>query len=54
MGNVVNGTTTALPSSSYSLVCLATTGNVRANQLSLDRNIAGRSWAVDMAEVLIR
>jgi hypothetical protein len=53
MGNVVDGTTTALPSSSYSLLSLVTTGDVRANQLSLDRNNAGRSWAGDMAEVLI-
>ena len=53
MGNVVDGTTTALPSTSYSVLSLVTTGDVRANQLSLDRSIAGRSWAGDMAEVLI-
>jgi hypothetical protein len=53
MGNIVDGTTTALPSSSYSLLSLVTTGNVRANRLSRDRNIGGRSWAGDIAEVLI-
>ncbi|MCF7675043.1 MAG: Ig-like domain repeat protein, partial [Akkermansiaceae bacterium] len=52
MGTVVNGTSTALPSSSYSLLSLVTTGNVQANRLSRDR-IYGRSWAGDMAEVLI-
>ena len=52
MGTVVNGTATVLPSSSYSLVSLVTTGNVRANRLTLDRTY-GRSWASDMAEILI-
>ena len=52
MGNVVNGNTTSL-TSNYSLLSLRTTGNVRADRLSYDRNIAGRSWTGDMAEVLI-
>ena len=53
MGSVINGTATTLPSSSFSLVSLITAGNVVANQLSLDRGIGGRSWAGDMAEVVI-
>ena len=53
MGSVINGTATALPSSSFSLVSLITAGDVVANQLSLDRGIGGRSWAGDMAEVVI-
>ncbi len=53
MGTPVNGRTTALPSAAYSLVTLVTTGNVRANQLTLDRGYGGRSWTGDMAEILI-
>jgi autotransporter-associated beta strand protein len=53
MGAKINGTVTALPSSSFSLVSLVTTGNVEANTLSIDRGINGRSWAGDMAEVII-
>ena len=53
MGTPVNGTATALTSSSYALVSLATIGPVRANTLSQDRNNTGRSWTGDMAEVLI-
>jgi autotransporter-associated beta strand protein len=52
-GTGVNGQSTALPSASYSLLSLVTTGNVQANQLSYDRTYGGRSWAGDMAEVLI-
>jgi autotransporter-associated beta strand protein len=53
MGAVVDGTATALPSSSYSLVSLVTTGPVRANTLSQDRTISGRSWTGDVAELLV-
>jgi hypothetical protein len=54
MGTAVNGITTSLPSTSYSLLSLVTTGNVKANQLSADRTgVNPRSWAGDMAEVLI-
>ena len=52
MGTAVDGTVTTLPYDSYSLVSLVTTGNVRANRLTLDRTY-GRSWSGDMAEILI-
>ena len=53
MGTVIDGTTTPLPAESFQLISLVTSGPVRANQLSLDRNIGGRSWVGDIAEVLI-
>jgi hypothetical protein len=53
MGVPVNGATTALPSGSFQVLSLVTTGNVQANTVSLDRNIANRSWNGDIAEILI-
>lgn len=53
MGTPVNGTTTPLPSETFQVLSLVTTGNVRANTVSLDRNIANRSWNGDIAEILI-
>lgn len=53
MGTVVNGATTPLPGGSFQLVSVVTIGNVEANNLSDDRNIANRSWLGDIAEVLI-
>jgi len=52
-GAVVDGTRTTLPSSSYTLLSLVTTGPVRADSLSRDRGIGGRSWAGDVAELII-
>ena len=52
-GEVINGTTTSMGTSWFSL-SLVTTGNARANALGNDRNINdGRFWDGDMAEVLI-
>ena len=53
MGTEIDGTATSLPADSFQLISLVTTGDVRANQLSLDRDIGGRSWVGDMAEILI-
>ena len=52
MGNVINGTTTSLPSGSFQLVSLVTTGNVSADQICQDRIYNG-SWQGDIAEILI-
>jgi autotransporter-associated beta strand protein len=52
MGNTVNGTTTSLPSGSFKLVSLETSGNVSANQICQDRTYHG-SWQGDIAEILI-
>ena len=51
-GSVVNGTSTGMPSS-LSVVSLRTLGNVQANNFSNDRNIGGRTWAGELAELLI-
>ncbi len=53
MGLPVNGTTTPLPSDAFKLISLVTTGNVQANQITLDRNITSRNWCGDIAEILI-
>ena len=52
MGSAVNGTTTTLPSGSFQLVSLVTSGNVQANQINQDRIYNG-SWQGDIAEILI-
>ena len=52
MGNPVAGTTTSLPSGSFQLVSLVTSGNVSADQLCQDRTFHG-SWQGDIAELLI-
>ena len=52
MGNVINGTTTSLPSGSFQVVSLVTVGNVQANQICQDRTSHG-SWQGDIAEILI-
>lgn len=52
MGNPVVGTTTSLPSGSFQLVSLVTSGNVSADQICQDRTFHG-SWQGDIAEVLI-
>jgi regulation of enolase protein 1 (concanavalin A-like superfamily) len=52
MGSAVNGTTTTLPSGSFQLVSLVTSGNVQANQITQDRIYNG-SWQGDIAEILI-
>jgi autotransporter-associated beta strand protein len=52
MGNTINGVTTPLPSSSFQLVSLVTTGNVVAESICQDRVYHG-SWQGDIAEILI-
>lgn len=52
MGNLINGTTTSLPSGNFQLVSLVTTGNVSADQICQDRTYHG-SWQGDIAEILI-
>ena len=52
MGGSINGTTTSLPSGSFQLVSLVTTGSVQANQICQDRSYNG-SWQGDIAEILI-
>ena len=52
MGNVVTGTTTALPTGSFQLLSVVTGANVQASQLCQDRTYHG-SWQGDIAEVLI-
>jgi len=49
---IVNGTTTA-PGTNWNIVDVVTTGNVTASRISYDRGNAGRSWAGDVAEILI-
>ena len=51
-GSTVNGTSTGMPSS-LSVVSLRTLGNVQANNFSNDRNNGGRTWAGELAELLI-
>lgn len=53
MGTVVNGTATVLPSDTFKLLSVVTTGNVQANQVTQDRNITARNWCGDIAEILI-
>ena len=52
MGTAVDGTATVLPSGSFQLVSVVTTGNVNANQINQDRTYTG-SWQGDIAEILI-
>jgi hypothetical protein len=51
----INGQTTALNSSlsSLSILSLKTSGNVEASRFSRDRNIGGRNWNGDLAELVI-
>ena len=51
-GTEINGRTTVMPTS-MSVLSVRTTGNARANSLSRDRNINGRSWDGDVAELII-
>jgi len=51
-GTLVDGTITALPTTT-TLISIVTTGNVQANTLINDRNIAGRVWDGDIAEVIL-
>jgi autotransporter-associated beta strand protein len=52
-GVPIDGTTTFFNRNSMQVLSVRTTGNVEANQLTLDRNIGGRSWRGDIAEILI-
>jgi autotransporter-associated beta strand protein len=52
MGNTINGITTSLPSGSFQMVSLVTTGNVQADQICQDRSNQG-SWEGDIAEILV-
>ncbi|MBI9019058.1 MAG: hypothetical protein JEZ07_17540 [Phycisphaerae bacterium] len=51
-GNPVDGTVTNVPTD-FSIISLATVGEVTVSQLTLDRDFAGRVWDGDIAEVLI-
>ncbi len=51
-GTLVNGTTTGL-SGNYQTIDVITTGNVQANALANDRNIAGRVGGQQIGEVII-
>ncbi len=50
-GNRIDGLTTVLPPA-MTLISLITASDAQANTLSNDRNIAGRTWDGDVAEVL--
>ena len=52
MGNLIDGTTTSLPSGNFQLVSLVTTDSVSADQICQDRVYHG-SWQGDIAEILI-
>ncbi|MCX6928839.1 MAG: autotransporter-associated beta strand repeat-containing protein, partial [Verrucomicrobia bacterium] len=52
-GAVVNGTTTALGTGWNMLDVVTSGGGVIADQITLDRNIANRSWSGDIAEIII-
>lgn len=52
MGTAINGTETSLPSDSFQLVSLVTSGDVQADQVTQDRTFHG-SWQGDIAEILI-
>ena len=54
-GLSVDGTTTPLPSSQFSIISLTTTGNVFANRIGKDRNIGNSShhFGGDYAEILV-
>lgn len=51
-GAAVNGSTTPL-GNGWKLVSVVTAGNCEASRISRDRNIAGRSWDGDIAEIII-
>ncbi|MEI7730246.1 MAG: MBG domain-containing protein [Verrucomicrobiota bacterium] len=51
-GAIVNGTTTPL-GTNWNIVDVVTTGNVTAGRISYDRGNGGRSWAGDIAEIMI-
>ena len=51
-GLIVNGTTTLL-GTGWNMLDLVTAGNVAASRLTLDRTQSARSWAGDVAEVII-
>ena len=48
----INGSVTPLPSQ-FSLISLVTTGNVPADNFGNDRNVPGRFWNGDLAELII-
>jgi hypothetical protein len=52
MGTAINGESTSLPSNSYQLISVVTTGNVEANQVTKDRVYRG-TLRGDIAEILI-
>lgn len=51
-GVEINGLATLMPST-YRVISIITSGNVKSNTLSNDRNIASRYWNGDMAEVIL-
>jgi alpha-glucosidase len=52
-GTLVNGSQTAVPMERFSLISLVTTGSVRANQLTRDRDNTAAGWHGDIAELLV-
>ncbi len=52
-GAVIDGTTTEVPYSDFSIASLVTPGNVSAQQLTRDRTNAAASWHGDIAELII-
>ena len=52
-GTVVSGTSTSIPNDRFSIISLKTTWNVRANQLSRDRDNTAAGWHGDIAEIII-
>jgi len=56
-GVVVDGTITPPPKLAFGVVSLVTTGNIRSNQITEDRNIGGspsfRHWYGDIAQIII-
>jgi hypothetical protein len=52
-GTEIDGAEEGLPSDTFSLLSLRTTGPVQAGQLSQDRNMPNRSWYGDVAELIL-
>ncbi len=49
---VVNGAVATIPAA-YSIISLVTTGNVKADNFTSERNLAGRLWDGELAELII-
>ena len=49
----VNGTTALVPTAHYSIISIVTTGNVKGDNFSNERNIPGRLWFGNLAELIV-